>query len=376
MESFNSSIAKVLLILLLTTQGIFSQTSSETETEEINWFEQVKSATDLYGRLHLGAGFAEGGEIGISNNTPRAGLKLKHALSPNKEDNFNVIGRIELGFNLVSRDETVEFAVDPGAGVAQVGDAVFARLGFVGITYKDVEFTFGKQNSVYYELGASWVDRTSAFGGAAIGVWNIGDGGVSGTGRANQVFKVKYKKNGFQLGAQAQARNISENSQSIDTYGFAGSYSINGFSIGIGYNKVEDGVENPLPNQAKSGDEALVASASYEGDRFIVAAAYSNLKQHQQAGDVFYDAQGTEVYAGYKFSQNKRWKAALGYNYLTPDDDENVGDFNTSFMIAEISYAFKPGSSIYTAARLDNSKNSTGNERRESLYGIGIKFSF
>ena len=360
-------------MFLFLTQDIYAQT---TQTTDKNWLDEIKSKVDLYGRLHIGAGFAEEGEIGISNNTPRAGVRLKHALSQNEDENFNIIGRIEFGFNLVSRDETVEFAVDPGAGIAQVGDAVFTRLGFVGISYKELEFTFGKQNSVYYELGANQIDKFSAFGGAAIGVWNISDGGVSGTGRANQVFKIKYKKKGLSLGAQGQARNISDNSTSIDTYGFGANYTFDGFTIGVGYNKVNDGVEDPLPNQAKDGDEAIVTSASYEKNRIIIAASYASLKQHQRLGDTFYDASGIEFYVGYKFSQNKRWKAAAGFNYLEPDADQNLGDFNTAFAIGEVSYAFKKGSSIYTAAKIDQSKNTTGDRRNQSVYGIGIKLNF
>ncbi|WP_024771375.1 porin [Aquimarina macrocephali] len=375
--------AMVLVLALLQMNRVYTQTTaaeetktSETQKKESNWIDEITSRVTPYGSIRIGAGFTEEGEIGISNNAPRVGLKFKHALSNDEAENFNIIGGIEFGLNLVSRDDTVEFAVDPGAGIAQVGDAVFTRLGFAGVSYRDFEFTFGKQNSVYYTMGATEIDRFLALGGAAIGVWNISDGGVSGTGRANQVFILKYQKNGLSLGVQAEARNISENSESIDTYGFGANYKIGGFGIGVGYNKVNDGVEDPLPNQAKDGDEAFVTSASFEKGRFTVAVSYSILKQHQRLGDVFYDAKGVEFYARYKFSTNKRWHFATGFNYLKPDDDQNLGDFDTKFGIAEVGYNFKKSSHIFAATKIELSENSIGNRRNQSVFGIGIRFGF
>ncbi|WP_175288706.1 porin [Flagellimonas eckloniae] len=367
--------AIVLAVTLLLIQETQAQTTSNSN-DDSNWFDEITSRVNPYASIRIGAGFDEDGEIGIGNNAPRAGIRFKHALSPNEGDNFNAIGRVELGFNLVSRDETIEFAVDPGAGIAQVGDAVFSRLGWLGITYKDFQLTFGKQNSVYYTLGAVEVDKTLAFGGAGIGVWNIADGGVSGTGRANQVMILKYAKNGLSLGAQAQVRNISENNESIDTYGFGANYRIDGFGIGVGYNKVNDGVEDPLPDQAKEGDESFIVSASYEKNRFTVAASYAILNQHQQVGDVFYDGTGLEFFGRYKFSKNERWHLGLGYNYLKPKEDENLGDFDTKFVITELAYRFKKSSYISASSRIDQSKDINGDNRRSSIFGIGIRFDF
>ncbi len=378
MKNLLTTYGKTMLLaaILVLMQQAQAQTAQDKKETDTNWIDEITSRVTPYGSLRIGAGFAEEGEIGISNNAPRIGIKLKHALSKNEADNFNVIGGIELGLNLVSRDETVEFAVDPGAGIAQVGDAVFARLGYAGFSYKDFELTFGKQNSVYYQLGANQIDKFSAFGGAAIGVWNISDGGVSGTGRANQLLKLTYANSGLKIGVQGQARNISANSKSLDTYGLGASYTIGGFAIGVGFNKVLDGVEDPLPNQAKNGDEAFVTSASYEKDRFSVAASYASLKQHQRLGDEFYDAIGIEFYLGYLFSKNKRWKVASGFNYLTPDDDQGLGDFNTAFAIGEVSYTFKKSSKIFAAAKIDQSKTTTGDRRNQSVFGIGVKFDF
>lgn len=366
----------LILLFIFCPLILVGQNKKETKKNNSNWMEEISSRITPYGSIRIGIGFAEEGELGISNNAPRIGFRFKHALSENEEDNFNIIGRVEFGLNLVSRDDVVEFAVDPGAGIAQVGDAVFTRLGYVGISYQHFEFTFGKQNSLYYTLGASNVDKFLAFGGASLGVWNISDGGVSGTGRANQVFILKYSNSGFTIGFQGQTRNISDASESIDSYGFGANYKVNGFSIGIGYNKVNDGVANPLPDQAKEGDEAFIASASYEKNRFTIGASYSSLKQHQKTGTTFYDAKGLEIYTRYKFSKNEKWHVATGISHLNPDDDQGLGDFNTKFGILEVGYNFKKSSHIFLSTKQDYSENSAGGSRSQSLYGIGIRFGF
>ncbi len=363
-------------LLLGLNNCVLGQTKPETE-EATDWVKQIKSKITPYASLRVGFGFAEEGEMGISNNSPRGGLKVKHALSKKESDNFNIIGRVEFGFNLISRDETVEFAVDADAGVAQVGDAVFTRLGFLGFTFKNFQLTFGKQNSIYFTMGAAQVDHFSAFGGSAIGVWNISDGGVSGTGRANQSMILSYKKNGLSIGAQAQARNISANSETIDAFALAASYKISEFAIGIAYNKVNDGVEIPFPNQAKSNDEAFVTSASYEKNRFLIAASYAVLKQHQKVSrdrnTIFYDANGIEFIIRYKFSKNKRWHAAVGYNSLVPDDGQGLEDYTTNFGVAEIAYSFKKSSKIFIATKIDQSKNFIGDRRSQSVFGMGLR---
>lgn len=376
MKKYVCSFMKLLLvtILLFNLQETQAQ-DTDNANKEIDWVKEIKSRVTPYGTLRLGAGFADD-EIGIVNSAPWVGVRVKHSLSKNEADNFNVIGQVEFGLNLVNRDDSVEFAVDGEAAVGRVGDAIYTRLGFAGISYKEFQFTFGKQNSVYYALGAKPVYKTLAFGGKAIGVWNIADGGVSGTGRANQVFQFTYKKNGLSIGVQGQARQISENSEAIDTYGFGANYTIQGFTLGIGYNKVLDGVEEPEPNQAKEGDEAFIVSASYEKNRFTVAASYASLNQHQKTGSTFYDATGIEVYTRYKFSKNKRWHGALGYNALSPKDGQNLGDLDTEFGIVELGYNFKKASYLFASSKLDFSKNASGGDRGFDTIGIGIRFGF
>ncbi len=336
---------------------------------------QVISQVEPYGSIRMGAGFTDEGEAGVTDNASRVGFTLKHFIS--EESQLAVVGRVEMGLNLVNRDETIEFAPGANPGVTQAGDAVFARIGYLGVAYKNFQITFGKQNSVYYTLGAiESVDRLYAFGGVASGVWNIADGGISGTGRANRAIVLTYKIKGLQLGAQVQARNISENSTFADSYGFGANYAFGSLGIGIGYNKVEDGVDDPNPNQAASGDEALVTSASYEKDRLTVAASFARMNNHLRTSGIFYNANGYEFYVGYIFSQDKKWKAATGYTWIEPDADQELGAFDRKFAVLELSYTFKPGGNIFATAQLEQSNEASGEINRPHAFGIGFRFGF
>ncbi len=359
-----------------------AQNASPTlkETVEEEPIDNILSKVQPYGSVRIGVGYAIS-EIGVGNNVPRVGITFRHAVFEDDPGKFKVIGRIEFGLDLVSRDETIEFTPDPGQRFSQAGDAVFTRLGYVGVQYESFTLKIGKENSIYYQLAASEVDRFLAFGGFAIGVWNAGtDGGISGTGRANQSIMLTYGKNNLKLGAQMQARDISRASKTVDTYGFGANYSANGIGLGVAYNKVNDGVVDPAPNQALMGDEAFIMAISYYGNRFVGAASYAILSNHEKIAvideDFFYDATGTELYLKYKFSSSLKWHVATGFGYLEPNSDQNLGDFNTIFGILELAYKFRKSSYLSTNVRLNDSNNIDGTGRGSNIYGLGIRFDF
>ncbi|MEM1258017.1 MAG: porin [Bacteroidota bacterium] len=340
-------------------------------------------ASDItpYGSIRIGFGFSERGEAGVSNNVPRVGIEFEHPILNEEPDKFRVVSRIEFGLDLVSRDETIEFTPDPGQRFSQAGDAVFTRLGYIGLAYGDFSFVFGKNNAVYYTYAASVADKFLAFGGNALGVWNAGtDGGISGTGRANQSAMFTYEGKRFKVGVQGQMRNISDNSTTIDTYGFGANYTLNDLTLGVGYNKVVDGVTNPEPNQSVDGDESLIFTVSYAMDRFTAAASYAFMNKHEKIalddGDFFYNADGMELYLKYVFSPSLKWHVASGFSYINPDSDQNLGDFDVKFGLLELAYMFKKSSYIFIVSKLEASQDREGNDSENSIYGLGIRFSF
>ena len=84
----------------------------------------------------------------------------------------------------------------------------------------------------------------------------------------------------------------------------------------------------------------------------------------------------TKFIIRYKFSKNKKWNAAAGFNALTPEDNQGLGNFDTKFGILEMAYNFKPSSNVFVAAKIDQSENATGDKRSQSVYGLGIRLDF
>ncbi|MEM8893236.1 MAG: porin [Bacteroidota bacterium] len=372
---------KALLLLFAILSSYISPAQAlEDSSKVMNAFNKVD--LNIYGRIEIGVGFDSNGDMGVANNVPRVGFRLNKSILENDPDRLKIISRVEFGLDLVSRDETIIFSPDPGVQVSQVGDAVFIRLGYVGVVYENFSLILGKDNSVYYELAASEIDRFLAFGGTAIGVWNAGtDGGVSGTGRGNQMIKLTYATDHLQLGAQIQARDIAgDKNKTVDTYGLGINYSIDGFAIGMGYNKVLDGVEEPDPNQAHENDEAIIFASSYEAKRYSIAFSYLNFTKHEDVDvdgrSIFYDGVGFEFYLKYLPFASVRWHIATGFNYLFPKTDQNINQFDSKFGLVEIGYNFSHGSHIFASGKFDGSKNIDGSDRLTNLYGVGIRFAF
>ncbi len=108
--------------------------------------------------------------------------------------------KIEFGLNLVSRNEYVHFSSDPGTPVGKVNQTIFIRLGYIGISSPFGDISIGRQWGVNYTL-AGYVDDMYFGGGYGISVYSAGtDGGISGTGRPDQVLKYEFKRENFYFG--------------------------------------------------------------------------------------------------------------------------------------------------------------------------------
>lgn len=213
------------------------------------WVYSMAQKVKFYGSLRINIGVADNGHTGVADNATRVGLQSRLPLVRSEKVKLDAIGTAEWGASLVDRDDVIRFQGDPGSQFAEQGNALYTRLGFVGIANDWVSYTFGKQWSAYSKV-AGMTDNFLAFGGEACGQYNAGtDGGVSGTGRANRASILDFKFAGLEFAIQGQGRAISVNDKkAFDAYGLALLYSVGGFTVGATYNEVRDGVENPMPD--------------------------------------------------------------------------------------------------------------------------------
>jgi hypothetical protein len=143
-----------------------------------------------YGSLRTIIGASSSGAE-VQDDASRIGIKLS-TLGPIK-----VFAQLELGVNLVQSN--VQFnagaSTEGGFGTltSNTSPVLGPRLGLVGVDLgRWGKVSFGKQNSVYYDITSDTTDRFNVFGGQASATYVGGtDGGETGTGRADQV--VQYR---------------------------------------------------------------------------------------------------------------------------------------------------------------------------------------
>ena len=232
---------------------------------------------DSYGSLRVAAALDSEGNREIRNNSSRLGLRGSKRLT----DGIQAFGRIEVGVNMVATDRVILSGGDPGAPIGQGSQAVFSRLGYVGLDTGIGSFAWGKQWSAYYDV-AVFTDQFPLWSGAATGAFAAGtDGGISGTGRAEQALQYREARGPVSVALQMQSRASSPNDRTwVDVWGASAVVGkAQGFSLGAAYNEVRDGVASPNPNQPQLGDKAAIFGLRYRADRFYAATTLS----HQRA---------------------------------------------------------------------------------------------
>lgn len=377
------SILLLALIVSFSTHAQENKTSNDTITDsqkESTKFEKIiYDHMNAYGSYRINFGITDKGYVGMADNSSRFGIKGSLPLSKK----INAIAAIELGAKLVEQDEEIIFRGDPGYQVGDANTTLFGRFGYVGFEHKYFSFTVGKQWSAYYDV-ASYTDKLWAFGASGSATFNNStDGGVSGTGRANQLFLLRGGSKNIKIAAQVQARNISEtNIQFTDTYGGSIQYFSNlGLKAGFAFVIVNDGVEHPLPDQAKTGDKSFVGSIAYIKDNWYVAILYSKYYQHEtikinDSTTFFYDGHGAEVFTSYSFGTKKKWRVALAMNMLVPEKGQSIDKYRFMYLVAEYSYTFAKESQAFVTTRQSFETNIRGNTTNAMVFAIGLRFSF
>jgi len=335
---------------------------------------------DFYGslRIRFGTIFFEPPKSEIANRLSRIGLTGEY----NVIDGITAIARVELGINLVGQNPLFLESGDPGMQVGQ-GDQVFStRLGLLGFHTPIGQFTFGKQWSVYYDI-AQMTDRFPTFGAKAAGAFAVGDGGISGTGRAEKALVYRNTIWNFKIAGQVQMRNRNLNTNSfIATYGGALIYDIlPGITIGGAYNEVLDGIDNPGLNQSKAGDIARVIGLSFEKGVIALAFTYASSNQHEvdNNGDYF-NAQGYELWAKYQIS--KRLSIMAGFNMLDPRDMPEDYLYTIRQFPVDIVYDFGQITDLNNAlllmlgVRFEDSRTAEGVKQNIPIVYAGFNFGW
>jgi predicted porin len=326
---------------------------------------------DGYGSLRVAALLDADDNRDIRDNSSRIGLRGERAFT----DWLTVFGRLEYGTNIVSNDRAI-ITGDPGAPIGQGSQALFSRLGFVGVGTGYGSLAWGKQWSAYYDV-AEFTDQLQIWSGLANGAFAArSDGGIAGTGRPEHALQYRLSRQRVQAALQAQSRTSSPNDQGwIDTWGASLVLGgARGLRAGAAYNEVRDGVESPNPNQPKLGDKAALFGLRYRGERFYAAASYAVTEQHEidDLGRRF-DGRGLEL--ALRYDLGSRFWLEAGYNDLEPDS-EHPGEYRLRYGVGIAVFTFGTGSRVFAGFKLEDSRRSDGSKGPKSAFATGMNLTF
>lgn len=349
----------------------------ESKEDTVSTFrESVKRAgelTEIYGSLRFKGGISFNGETGIHDAASRMGIKGALPISPG----IDAIMHLEVGVGLVGNKTTIRFSGDPGGATGEVDNIFTSRLGYAGIKTKFGQFTWGKQWSVYSDIGG-WTDNFNAFGADASGTYSARtDGSASGSGRPSNCFQYRLYLDFMEVGIQAQNRNLTDSNQAFaDTYGASLVLKTNfGLKFGAAYDKVRDGISNPDAGKPKFGDEAWVAGAFYYSARITATFTGCRFMNHE-IDDLrnYFSGYGLELYSEFRFP--KKWSVYGGFNYLQPEDGSPAGEFRIQYLDIGSAYRFGRTSKVFIEIRLDDSRNHDGSIPDLSTVGFGMFYEF
>ncbi|MFI5167944.1 MAG: porin, partial [Thermoanaerobaculales bacterium] len=328
---------------------------------------------NIYGSLRFKSAVDSDKTSEIQDNASRIGLKAE---MPIGNTSASAYARAEVGMRLIRNDTSVVLYPDPGAPTATANNVFNARLGYVGFKTPLGTMTWGKQWSVYYDIGG-WTDQFSAWGGEALGTFNAGtDGSPSGTGRVDQALIYRTPDAPLKLALQAQNRSLTDSQLRWgDTLAASLQWGeATGLSLGAAYVKVRDGVQQPGIGQPKAGDRSFIAGAKFYQEPIYLALSFADFTNHEQddAGNWF-SGRGYEFFAQYSVSP--QWSIYGGFNDQKPDDSY-LGLFRRRYVDVGAKYVFHGTSFLFLEIKPEDSRNADGTKGRKSAVAVGAFFDF
>ncbi|WP_371188323.1 porin [Thalassotalea maritima] len=321
-----------------------------------------------------------------------AGITTEWAMSFENNKNFSV--------SVVGNDANL--------AAGDSGDTFSSRLGHLTFTHDHWgKIAVGKQWGVYYDV-AGRTDMFNYWGGSAAGVYNFaGDGGLSGTGRAEQALTWRKSFGNFNLGLQYQAQdervvlNVPECDSALPDGEFADICSLlngadlgtvgNGYGISLSYQfdntvwlgfssniaELEAGADNEdIFGISRDEDDVVnVFAASYGtfNDGLYAAITYANSEFHEidNAGNLI-DAEGGEIIIRYTMDYGTSVYA--GANRLTSDGSENQYEINYELIGADYPFMDNVGVMFFEMRFNDstNADGSQGNDNNDIAVGVKV----
>jgi len=254
------------------------------------------------------------------------------------------------------------------------------------------DYSIGKNWSTYYQV-SSYTDRFQGTGGSASGTYNAGtDGGLTGTGRADQVIQTRLLPKRISRFLHLKPVNINvqlQHGNSIPqvedrNYGTAIGLSAqimttSDFSAGLAYNfaDIPNNQDPDIRAAGIDGDaQALLFGVKWFNDDWYIGTTVARLINHETTDeDIYFYGTGWEVYAQRRIIP--KWWVIGGWNWLGPDaDQEQAGEYEIKYGVLGIRYSFDEfRRMIYTNIQFSGGSKASG-ESASNFYTIGVRWDF
>jgi len=330
----------------------------------------------FYGSLRARTLIKRDGGVEFDGQTSRIGIRAEYEFTDTRLGNVGVFARAELGFNFLDTTKRLLSGGDSGGGDAENESLFFPRLFFVGVEASTGRLSFGKQWSAYYDV-AVFSDQMPFLAGAGTGVYPAGtDGGISGTGRADQALQYRHPAGPFDVTAQLQFRNLTENSTGvIDTFGASVTHQWDErIYLGGAFNVVLDGVAEPTSGDPKEGDRSAIFGGRYKTDKLYAAGTLSIFNNHEADDEGrYFGGFGLELYTDYQWTKRLKLRGAL--SYVKPESD-HPGDYEILTLTPGLNVQLIKRLVLVVLARLDGSTLSDGSSRDAGLFTTSVFYNF
>lgn len=352
-------------------------------------YKDDKSSLDLGG--YFGANYVMADETDeVSNGSSRINLNFTHQLN----DGWTAFAKAEWAVSLVSNNSDLVLGGDSNLAEGEASDTLSSRLGYVGMGHeKWGSVSIGKQwGSIYNVIGVT--DNLYIFGGDGAGAYALGDGGYTGTGRAEQAIQYNNSFGNLSVSVQMQGTEevvaleellpgVPDNDLELtydNSYGVALTYALPfNLSVGVGYNEASVEMTGLNSLVSEELDDTLTAvSVTYgtlgqQGLYAAVVAVEGENHEFDNNGDMISESTGVEAMVAYRFANNLELMA--GYNAKSSDDTGN--EYEQSYMTAGVAYHFSDKFRVHTEYKLDDSTNADGSELEDAdMIAVGARFSF
>ncbi len=323
----------------------------------------------FYGSLRLRALVQAGSTFELDGQTSRMGVRFEGKLTRK----MTGIARAEVGFNFL--DEEALTGIGEGRGL-NLDTFFFDRLAFIGARFALNEVRFGKQWSAFYDVGV-FSDQMPYLAGAGTGVFAARtDGGVSGTGRADDALQYSGAIGEFRYTLQAQIRNETDEDKALaDTFGASLTWEANQrVQIGAAYNQVRDGIPDPGIDEPKEGDRAFIVGYRYRTEPLYFGVTTTLFDNHETDDiGVFFGGLGLEAYASYRLTPKLMARGAV--SALLPDSDY-PGEYRVLTFTSGLNYVFTDKLFLVFLTRLDATRLADGSDRNGSVFSTALFFNF